>query len=248
VAVNSAGILFIYDSNNYRIREVNLSTGVITTVAGNGTGGYSGDGGQATTAEINAGWAIALDSAGDLFIADGNNRIREVNQSTGIISTVAGNGTSGYSGDGGQATAAEIGVTWAMTLDAAGDIFISTNNRIREVKHSTGVISTVAGNGTSGFSGDGGSATAAELFQAQGLAVDPLGDLFIADTDNNRIREVNATTGVITTIAGNGTPGNIGDGGKASAAELHQPVGLLLDAFGNLFVADSSNEKIRKIT
>ena len=132
---------------------------------------------------------MAVDSAGDIFIADtGNNRIREVNHATGVITTVAGNGTAGYSGDGGPATAAELDVPAGVAVDAAGDIFIAdtATTRIREVNHATGMITTVAGNGTPGYSGDGGPATAAELNYPEGVAVDTAGDLFIADTDNNR--------------------------------------------------------------
>ena len=151
-----------------------------------------------------------MDSAGDLFIADtGNNVVREVNASTGAITTVAGNGTAGYSGDNGPATAAELASPAGVAVDSAGDLFIADtgNNVIREVNLSTGMITTVAGNGTDGYSGDGGQATAAELNDPEGVAVDSAGDLFIADTGNNVIREVNPPRGVITTVAGNGTDG-----------------------------------------
>ena len=208
VAVDSAGDLFIADTGNDRIREVNHATGVITTIAGNGTEGYSGDNGPATAAELDDPEGVAVDSAGDLFIADtGNNRIREVNLSTGVITTVAGNGTAGYSGDNGPATAAELYIPDGVAVDSAGDLFIAdtATTRIREVNLSTGVITTVAGNGTVGYSGDNGPATAAELDGPTGVAVDSAGDLFIADSANNRIREVNHATGVITTVAGNGT-------------------------------------------
>ena len=150
--------------------------------------GYSGDGGPATAAELNSPTGVAVDAAGDLFIADsGNNRIREVNLATGMITTVAGNGTGGYSGDGGPATAAELDYPEGVAVDAAGDLFIadSDNNRVREVNLSTGMITTVAGNGTDGYSGDNGPATAAELNYPEGIAVDAAGDLFIADTDND---------------------------------------------------------------
>ena len=152
--MDAAGDLFIADYGNNRIREVNLATGVITTVAGNGTAGYSGDNGPATAAELANPAGVAVDAAGDLFIADtGNDRIREVNLATGVITTVAGNGTDGYSGDDGPATAAELNYPAGVAVDSAGDLFIadSGNNRIREVNHATGVITTVAGNGDGGL-------------------------------------------------------------------------------------------------
>ena len=170
------------------IREVVKATGDIITVAGNGTAGYSGDGGPATAAELNGPRGVAVDSAGDLFIADiGNNVIREVVKATGDIITVAGNGTAGYSGDNGPATAAELNAPNGVAVDSAGDLFIADgdNNAIREVVKATGDIITVAGNGTAGYSGDDGPATAAELNAPIGVAVDSVGDLFIADTGNN---------------------------------------------------------------
>ena len=208
------------------VREVVKATGDIITVAGDGTAGYSGDGGPATAAELNSPLDIAVDSAGDLFIADtGNNVIREVVKATGDIITVAGNGTAGYSGDGGPATAAELDSPRGLAVDSAGDLFIADNgnNVIREVVKATGDIITVAGNGTAGYSGDGGPATAAELNAPIGVAVDSAGDLFIADYGNNVIREVVKATGDIITVAGNGTAGYSGDGGPATAAELNGP-------------------------
>ena len=167
----------------------------------------------------NSSWpsGVAVDSAGDLFIADtDNNVVREVNHATGAITTVAGNGTYGYSGDGGPATAAELANPDGVAVDSAGDLFIddSNNSRIREVNLATGTITTIAGNGTYGYTGDGGAATAAELSHPLGIAVDSAGDLFIADSGNNVIREVNLATGTITTVAGNGTRGFTGDGSR----------------------------------
>ena len=193
--MDAAGDLFIADTGNNCIREVNAATGVITTVAGNGTAGYSGDGGLATAAELYYPYGIAVDAAGDLFIADTDQgRIREVNHATHDITTVAGNGTVGYSGDGGQATDAELDYPYGVAMDATGNLFIADTDNIviREVNASHDIITTVAGNGTEGYSGDGGPATAAELDYPHGVAVDASGDLFIADTYNDRIREVNA--------------------------------------------------------
>ncbi len=250
VAVDAAGNLFIADYTNSRIRMVNAGTGVITTVAGDGTNGYSGDNGQATAAELSNPTNLAVDSHGDLFIADYNNsRIREVNQSTSVITTVAGNGTAGYSGDNGPATAAGLKYPYDVALDAAGDLFIADlyNHRIREVNAATGMITTVAGNGIGGYNGDGGPATAAELYYPQSVVVDSAGDLFIDDSSNNRIREVNAATGVITTVAGNGTQGYSGGNGLATAAELNNPASVAIDAAGDIFIADFSNNRIREV-
>jgi hypothetical protein len=248
IALDSAGDLFIADLYAQRVREVNFSTGVITTVAGNGKCGFAGDGGQATAAELGGPSGVAVDGAGNLFIADSNNaRIREVDLSTGVITTIAGTGSWGFSGDNGQATAAELDYPSSLAVDAAGDLFIGdvNNNRIRVVNHATGVITTVAGNGTSGYNGDNGPANAAQLAGFEGLALDGAGDLFIAA--NDRIRVVNHATGVITTVAGDGTWGYSGDNGPANAAELNVPWGVALDATGNLFIADRTNNRIREV-
>lgn len=221
---------------------------VITTVAGTGTAGYSGDGGAATSATFTSTSDIVLDNAGNMYIADaGNNRIRKVN-SSGIISTIAGNGVAGFSGDGGPATAASFNNPNTIALDAAGNIFVNdgSNRRIRKIT-TAGIISTVAGNGSIGFSGDGGAATAASIYNPTGVAVDATGNLYIADLNNNRIRKVN-TSGIISTIAGNGGFGYSGDGGSAISATLADPTRPTVDAAGNVFFADVSNNRIRKIT
>jgi hypothetical protein len=251
VALNAAGnLLFIADPGNSVVREVNLSSGVISTVAGDGTQGYNGNGdGQATTVELSGASAVAVDTSGDLFIADTDNSVvREVNLSGGTITTVAGNGVYGYSGDNGPATAAELGYPEDVALDAAGDLFIadSGSNVVREVS-AGGTISTVAGNGTAGYSGDNGPAVAAELSNPEGVKVNAAGDLFIADVGNNVVREVDLHTGFITTLAGNGTAGYSGDGGPASAAELNYPSGFAVDASGDILFADSYNSVIREI-
>jgi hypothetical protein len=249
VAVDSAGNLYIADFSNNRIRKVTASSGVITTVAGNGTAGYSGDSGQATSAELNQPSRIDLDGSGNIYIADsGNNRIRKVTVGTGVITTVAGNGTYGYSGDSGQATSAELAYPTAVIVDGSGNLYIADydNERIREVTLSSGVIATVAGNGTKGFSGDSGAATSAEINLAYTLAIGTTG--YIADSGNFRIRMVNLQTGVISTVAGDGTGGYSGDGGLATSAALNYPNGIDIDHWGNLYFADSVNSVIRKVT
>jgi hypothetical protein len=250
VAVDSAGNLYIADFDNNRVRKVNHATDLITTVAGTGTAGYNGDGGQATAAELSAPYAVALDSAGNLYIADSNNeRVRKVNLSTGVITTIAGNGSYGYSGDGGQATTAEFEYLRGIALDGSGDLFIADyyNNRIRKVVLSSGIITTVAGTGTTGYNGDGIQATAATLYFPEGVAVDSSGNLYIADYDNNRIREVLVSSGLISTVAGNGTAGYSGDNGAATAAEVYYPEGVAVGAGGNLFIADTDNCRIREV-
>jgi len=221
---------------------------IITTVAGSGTAGYSGDGGQATVAELHNPWGISLD-AGNIYIADyRNNRIRMINTS-GVITTIAGNGTGGYSGDGGQATAAELRGPDDIKFDHLGNIYICDviNERIRKI-NTVGIISTIAGNGAGGFGGDGGLATAAMLNWPNGIAPDALGNLYIADTWNQCVRMVN-TTGIIATIAGAALSGAgySGDGGPATAAQLYYPTGVTLDATGNLYISDNSNNRIRMV-
>jgi len=251
VVLDSAGNLYIADSGNNRVRKITASTGIITTVAGNGIAGYSGDGGAATGAELSFPSGLALDSAGNLYIADlDNSVIRKVSMSSGMIATVAGNGTAGYSGDGGPATSAELSYPNGIALDASGNIYIADqyNNSIREVTVSTGAIATVAGNGTLGYSGDGGPATSAELNTPESIAFDSTGNLYIADSDNERIRMVTISTGVISTVAGTGWPSYCCDGGPAVDAELHFPAAIVLDPAGNLYIADTDNNLIRKVT
>ncbi|OWK45193.1 hypothetical protein [Fimbriiglobus ruber] len=256
-AVDAAGNFYFADSD--RIWKVDPATGIITAVSGSGTPGFSGDGGPATAAQVVDPVALAVDAAGDVFIADANNnRIRRVDATTGIITTVAGNGTAGFSGDGGPATAAQLNAPSSLSVDAAGDVFVADtqNDRVRRIDATTGVITTVAGNGTAGFSGDGGPATAAQLNgPSSGLSVDAAGDVFVADTQNDRVRRIDATTGVITTVAGSGSPsGPVGsgrgadydDGGPATAATV-SPNALAVDAGGNLFIADLYFGVIRRV-
>jgi uncharacterized protein YjiK len=247
VAVDAAGNLYIADRNNSRVRRVSTS-GTITTFAGTGMFGFSGDGGPATGAMLHNPYGVAVDTAGNLYIADYfNSRVRKVSTS-GMITTVAGNGFFGSSGDGGPATSASLSYPSSVAVDAAGNVYIADtyNSRVRKVS-SSGTITTVAGNGTSGFSGDGGPATSARLRDPQGVAVDAAGNLYIADSSNNRVRKVSAS-GTITTIAGTGSPGFFGNGLPGTRAFLYGPSGVAVDTAGNLYIADSSNNRVRKVS
>jgi uncharacterized protein (TIGR03437 family) len=250
VAVDGAGNLYIADSANNRIRKVAAATGIVTTVAGNGAFGYSGDGGSATSAQLRSPQGVAMDSAGNLYITDsGNNRIRKVAAATGAITTVAGTGSQGDSGDGGPAASAQFNYPWGVAVDGSGNVYIADYNsrRIRKVAAATGIITTVAGNGTPGYSGDGGPATSAQLLGPYGVAVDGSGNLYIADSGNYVIRKVVAASGVITTVAGNGSQGYSGDGGPATSAQLNGLSAVAVDSSGNLYIADSGNSRIRKV-
>jgi PKD repeat protein len=242
VAVDSRGAVYIADALNNRIRRV--SGGTITTVAGTGVAGFSGDGGEATSARLDQPFAVAVDGRGDVFIADaGNNRIRKV--SGGTITTVAGTGTAGFSGDGGQATRAQLARPSGVAVDDQGDLYIADTGNYRIRKVSGGVITTVAGTGASGSTGDGSPATSARIGTVYSLEVDRMGSVYLADFSNNRIRKVGG--GVITTLAGSGTPGFTGDGGPADGAQLSGPLGVGLDGQGDLYLADTSNERVREI-
>jgi sugar lactone lactonase YvrE len=246
MAVDADDNLFIADTYNARLRVATYD--ILITAAGNGTQGYAGDGASAYNAELQDPYGVAVDADGNIYIADTfNQRIRKVDV-YGIITTVAGTGVKGYSGDGGASTNAELNWPFGVAVDGSGSLFIADrdNNRIRKVS-ANGVITTVAGNGIQGFSGDDGAATNAELSQPDGVSLDAYGDIIIADTINNRIREVNAA-GNMTTLAGNGTPGFSNDGGTATNASLASPAGVVVDASGNLLIADTFNNRIRKVT
>jgi sugar lactone lactonase YvrE len=250
IAFDSSGNLLIADGTNNLVRRVSAATAAISTVAGNGTAGFFGDGGPATSAALGSPRGIAVNSSGSIFVADtGNNRIREINPLTGVITTIAGTGQAGYSGNGGLATAATLNAPEGIAIDSQGNLFFADtqNDVIREISAATGVITTVAGNHTAGSAGDGGAATAAELNQPYGVAVDSSGNIFIADTGNARIREVSAATGIISTVAGNGTPGSSGNGGLATSAELNLPQSVVVDPQGNIFIADTGNDVIREV-
>jgi len=255
--VDSAGNLYIADRGNNRIRKVAADTGKITTFAGTGFAGYSGDGAAATSAQLNRPVSVAVDHSGNLYISDSNNnRIREVDAKTGIITTYAGNGTAGYSGDGGAATDAALYISSSNTgiaLDGAGNLYLSdsVNGRIRVIASSTGIITTVAGGGyLTGSAGDGGPATNAFLSTPAGIAVDSEGNIyFVEGFFSSDVRKVSAASGVITTVAGGANNVDRGDGGPATSAFLGYWVpDVAVDGAGNLYIASPSDGGIRKVT
>jgi uncharacterized protein (TIGR03437 family) len=252
-AVDKSGNVYIADQFNNRIRKVTTS-GTISTVAGNGTSGYTGDGSAATSAELSNPEGIAVDSSGNLYIADTSNCVVRKVTSSGTISTIGGNNSTGcgYAGDGAGATSAQINHPSGIVVDAKGKVYIAdTSNNIVRVITTDGNIATYAGNFGAGvgFTGDGGPATSARLNNPQGLALDSSGNLYIADGNNHRIRVVNASTGVISTVVGSSTLGGFaGDGGLATKARLNTPKGIALDSVGNLYIADTFNSRIRIVS
>jgi hypothetical protein len=256
VFVAPSGDFFIADLEDNRVRKVTVKTGIITTVAGNGTGGYSGDGGPATSAELDSPSGVAIDVNGNLYVTDALERLRVVDHATQIISTLAGNGNYGEAGDGGLAVNSELGGPARVALDKANNVYVADEGgeRVRAIGAARenlplagGLIKTVAGDGTAGYSGDGGPATSAELKYPSGLAVDSSDNFYIADYGENRVRKVTASTGYISLLAGNGTAGYSGDGGAATTAELDYPFDVALDSKNNVYIADYVNCRIRAV-
>lgn len=253
LAFDAAGNLYIADTLNSAVRKVAAGTGVITTVAGNGAPGYSGDNGLAVNAQLQRPNGLAFDANGNLYISDsGANVVREIAAGTGIITTVAGNGTQGSTGNNGPAISAELNVPLGLAVDANGNLYIGTYGAIREVAAGTGTITTYAGNGTIGYSGDNGPATRATIGTPAALAFDAKGDLYFVDSQEDVVREIAAGTQVITTVAGKGprSYGSAfsGDGGPATGAQLNSPNGLAVDSTGNLYIADTDNYALREVT
>ena len=271
VSIDISGNTYISDISNHNVRMVNstgtrhilsipctdeqtnlipvitidamIVEGFITTITGTGSAGITGDGGPATSALLNYPSGVSPDIHGNLYIADNrNHKIRIVNRN-GIITTFAGTGEFGNSGDGGPAASAKLLNPQTVRADMDGNIYIadSTNAKIRLV-NSAGIITTIAGTGGTGITGDGGPATSALLNSPRGVSVDRYGNVFIADNNNHKIRMV-STTGIITTIAGTGTGGSAGDGGAAASAQLYYPSGVLVDMNGNVYISDKSNQK-----
>ncbi len=250
LAIDAAGNLYIADTSNSRIRKL-APSGIITTVAGGAGAGYAGDGGPATSAQLDRPDGVAVDSSGNIYIADTLNYvIRKVTASTGVISTIAGTGTvKGYTGDGGPAVSAKLNLPVDLAVDPSGNVYFSDqdNDVVRKISTS-GVISTVAGSGKAGFAGDGGPATSATMNGPGGVALDTAGNLYIGEVGSSRIRMV-STSGIITTVAGDLTIGGYtGDGGPATGAALSQPRGVTVGPYGDIYIADYSNNRIRQLT
>lgn len=251
IVFDSNGDLIIADRGNHRIRKVTTATGMISTIAGTGTGGYNSDGILATSAQLNQPLEVSFDAGGNLYIGDwANHRIRMIDKSTGLISTVAGTGTGGYNSDGILATNAQLNYPIGVIFDPAGNFYIGDyfNQRIRKVNISTGIISTIAGTGVSGFNGDGIPATTAQLSQPGYIRFDDAGNMYIGDANNHRVRKIDAVTGLISTIAGTGVLGYNGDGINPTTAQLYWPICIYFDRNNcQLYIGDYGNQRVRKI-
>ncbi len=251
IVMTAAGDFIFLDLQNHRVRKAEAFTGEITTILGTGTLGYNGDGMLGPDTQVNRPHGLALDGAGNLFVADfDNDRVRRLDAVTQKVSTIAGTGTGGYSGDGGLATEAEIDVPSSGAFDPAGSYYFcdAGNHVVRRIDVVTGIITTVAGTGENGSGPDGGLATETALQSPRGIGFDAKGNLYIADSPSQRIRRVDAVTGIMTTVAGDGTVGYSGDGGPATEAQLNQPQGLEVDRARNLlYIADSDNNVVRRL-
>lgn len=246
IVANKHGEFIFADASTYRLRKVSTA-GIITTFAGNGTPGFSGDGGPATAATLSVtGSYLAIDEVGRIYLTD-LNRIRLIDTS-GIITTIAGTGATGFSGDGGPASAATFNAVGGIALDDTGNLYILdvANFRVRKINRA-GIITTIAGTGVSAYAGDGGPALSAQLKHPFHITTDLLNNLYISEVDNGIVRKI-STSGIITTVVGDGVPGFAGDGGPATLARLHGPQGLAVDSAGNLYIGDASNARLRKVS
>jgi sugar lactone lactonase YvrE len=248
VAFDSAGHMYIADQQNHRVRRVDAVTGIMSTFAGTGIAGFAGDGGPAASARFALPTSIEFDATGNLYVTDENNqRVRRITLG-GIISTYAGNGTVGSTGDGGPATAASLNLPTGLAIDAAGNVYIAEQggHRVRKVLGGSTIV-TIAGTGVFGFTGDGGFAEEEGLSSPFGLAIDSAQNLYVADTGSNRIRRIDADTGRIGTIVGTGASGSAGDGQLAALATVDQPLGVEVDSGGNIYIADTFSHRVRRI-
>jgi len=246
IAIDKKGNIYVADANNNRIRKID-NAGIITTVAGTGIGGYNGDSIAATAAQLNVPYGIAVDSEGNIFIADFfNNRVRKVN-TMGMITTIAGNGTGGFGGDSGLATASVINAPNDVAVDKNGNVYFTDENNIRvRMINAAGIITTIAGTGTEGYTGDSGLAVSAELGSPVGVDLDSAGNIYISDQVDGVIRKINSS-GIITTIVGNGISGYNGDGIVATAAELSTPYDVAIGGNGSMYIADYQNSRVRVV-
>ncbi|MBO9563837.1 MAG: gliding motility-associated C-terminal domain-containing protein [Niastella sp.] len=253
ICVDKNDNIFFTEYSGSRVRKINTA-GIITTVAGNGTNGYSGDGGPATSANLYTPWGLTLDDDGNIYIADHyNSVVRKVEAATGIIRTIAGNGTAGHSGDGGPATSARVAYPAAVAVDQARNVYFievwgGVTSRIRKVDAVTGIISTIAGSNVYGYSGDGGLAVNANLFDPSSLTIDKNGNIILVEYDQARIRRIDAATGIISTIGLNGVSGFSGDGGLALSASGYNPMQITIDGNGDIYFADNFNHRVRKLS
>jgi len=249
LAITSTGELYIADSGYHRIRKFDPANGILTTVAGTGESGYTGDGGPATAARLRSPQGLILDPGGNLFIADsGNNVVRRLDRVSGTISTVAGTGAAGFAGDGGLAAQALLSSPWGLAVTANGDLLVgdSGNRRVRRV--SGGIITTIAGTGVDASAGDGGPAAAASFRSVHSLLLLANGDLLVDDGNASVVRRIVAATGLITAFAGNGSFGFNNDSGQATAVALGYPVALARDLVGNVLIADFANSRLRRVS
>ena len=250
VTADDAGNLFVTDAHQDRVRRIDAVTAIITTYAGNGTEGFSGDGGPAPAAGLAVPHAARFDSGGNLFIADTRcHRVRRVDAETGLISTVAGTGEAGYAGDGGPAHRARLNGPLSVAADSEDNIYIvdCENARVRRIDAASGIITTVTGCGKVGQLEEGTPALAAAFGRLRDVVVDRDGRLVVCDGNCSTVFSMDPTGGTIRFLAGSGTSGFSGDGGPATAAQLNQPYSIALDDAGNLYVKDSSNRRIRRV-
>ena len=250
ICIDKWGNIYNTDFASQRVQMTDPGD-TLHTFAMNGTFGYTGDNGPATNATTHNPFGIAADTAGNIYICEQYNAVvRKVDKVTGWITTVCGSGITGFSGDGGPATAARLNEPCGIDVDRAGNIYIAdrSNQRIRKVDAVTGKISTIAGTGLNGYTGDGNAATTAQLSYPTGVCADSAGNVYICEYGNNTIRKIDGSTGLISTLAGNGVAGYSGDDGPATASQLTQPSDVHMSGRGNLYVADNGNNRVRMIT